>query len=192
MTLLSKLNNFRQKVGAVKKTASNPFYNSKYATLEDVMAVIDPILDELKINYIQIVEGDTLKTIVYDVEKDDDKITSSIPLVYSNDMQKLGSAITYARRYSLVVVFSLEQEDDDGNATVNKNKITNKVLETFDGSFIKPTQEEVNQYIMDNGFMNVNGVYIYGYFEKNNWKDKMGKPTDWKSAIKWFNDNPRK
>ena len=32
-----------------------------------------------------------------------------------NDMQALGSAITYARRYALVSMLGLEQDDDDGN-----------------------------------------------------------------------------
>ena len=33
-------------------------------------------------------------------------------------MQGLGSAITYARRYSLVSMLGLEAEDDDGNKAV--------------------------------------------------------------------------
>ena len=33
-------------------------------------------------------------------------------------MQGMGSAITYARRYSLASVFCITQEDDDGNGTV--------------------------------------------------------------------------
>ena len=32
-----------------------------------------------------------------------------------NDMQQLGGAITYAKRYSLVSLFGLSEEDDDGN-----------------------------------------------------------------------------
>ena len=50
MSLLKKLNDFRQKVNVVKKDAKNPFYKSNYATLEAVMETIEPTLNDLKIN----------------------------------------------------------------------------------------------------------------------------------------------
>ena len=190
MSLLIKLNDFRQKVNAVKKDAKNPFYKSNYATLEAVMETIEPTLNELRINYIQLIENSTLKTIVYDVDKEEDKIVSITPLLTAeNDMQKLGSAITYARRYSLVSIFNLEQEDDDGNATLSQ-----KVLNTFKGSKIvdHPSVETITQYIAEKQYMNVNGKTMYSYFEKNNWLDKQNKPVDWKKVIDWCEANPKK
>ena len=104
-------------------------------------------------------------------------------------MQKLGSAITYARRYSLVSIFNLEQEDDDGNATLSQ-----KVLNTFKGSKIvdHPSVETITQYIAEKQYMNVNGKTMYSYFEKNNWLDKQNKPVDWKKVIDWCEANPKK
>ena len=43
-----------------------------------------------------------------------------------NDMQKLGGAITYARRYTLSALLSMQAEDDDGNAASNKGMAPNK------------------------------------------------------------------
>lgn len=40
----------------------------------------------------------------------------------SNPAQEQGSAITYARRYSLWMAFGLATEDDDGNALTQKNE----------------------------------------------------------------------
>ena len=148
MTLLQKLDKFRKKVSAVKKDAVNPYYKSSYATLESVLETIEPVLEELNIGFIQKIQNMGLYTKVYDIDNEEDNIDSITPLIIAeNDMQKLGSAITYARRYSLVSIFCLEQEDDDGNAT-----LTTQVLNTFDGSKIIYEDKEnlknaINQYI---------------------------------------------
>lgn len=48
-------------------------------------------------------------------------IAGNLPILYSankalTDMQALGSAITYARRYALCAIVGIVTEDDDGNA----------------------------------------------------------------------------
>ena len=43
-------------------------------------------------------------------------LEASIKLPELNDMQKLGSAITYARRYTLGSLLAMAAEDDDGNS----------------------------------------------------------------------------
>jgi hypothetical protein len=44
-----------------------------------------------------------------------------------HDPQKLGSAITYAKRYALQALFALPSEDDDGNKASGINVPTGKV-----------------------------------------------------------------
>lgn len=140
MEIFKKLNEFRKKVEVVKKDAKNPYYNSKYATLESVIATIENPLNELNLNYYQIVDDNFLKTIVYNVDNPEEKIESRIRLLLNKeDMQMLGSAITYARRYGLVSIFGLEQEDDDGNATVENptKKNFSKVEDILDFEELK-------------------------------------------------------
>lgn len=193
MTLLSKLNEFRKQVEVVKKDAKNPFYKSNYATLEAVIETIEPVLDNLQINYLQIIEGMTLKTIIYDVDNEADKIESTTPLLIAeNDMQKLGSAITYARRYSLVALFNLEQEDDDGNKTLK-----DEVLNTFKNAKVvnKPAIDDIAQYIMTKNYMNVNAKSIFSYLESKGWKDKNGgdmtDATKWQRLVDYFENNKK-
>ena len=56
-----------------------------------------------------------LVTTLYDCE-DDTKLESCFPRIESQDPQKLGSAITYGKRYNLGQLLNIvTDEDDDGN-----------------------------------------------------------------------------
>ena len=126
MSIYKKLNEFSQKVGAVRKNANNPFHKSKYATIESVIDTISGPLKECGIGYFQCVEDRFLVTTVYSLDEGG-IITSRVPLLLQKeDMQQLGSAITYARRYALVSMFGLEQEDDDGNYASGKSTTQQK------------------------------------------------------------------
>lgn len=115
MSIYKKLNEFKKAVGTIKKDGNNPHYKSKYATIESVLDTIEQPLSDNNLGFIQCVEDMFLITTIYDTESDA-VITSKTPLLLNKqDMQQLGSAITYARRYALVTMFGLEQEDDDGN-----------------------------------------------------------------------------
>lgn len=126
MSIYKKLNEFSQKVGAVRKNANNPFHKSKYATIESVIDTISEPLKECGLGYFQCVEDKFLVTTIYSTDEDG-TITSKVPLLLQKeDMQQLGSAITYARRYALVSMFGLEQEDDDGNYASGKTTAQQK------------------------------------------------------------------
>ena len=126
MSIYKKLNEFSQKVGAVRKNANNPFHKSKYATIESVIDTISEPLKECGLGYFQCVEDRFLVTTIYSTDEDG-TITSKVPLLLQKeDMQQLGSAITYARRYALVSMFGLEQEDDDGNYASGKSTAQQK------------------------------------------------------------------
>ena len=47
-------------------------------------------------------------------------VISALKLPELNDPQKLGSAITYYRRYTLQSLLALQSEDDDGNSASGK------------------------------------------------------------------------
>jgi len=122
MSIYKKLNEFKKSVGAIKKDSTNPHYKNRYASIESVLDTIEKPLLDAGLGFIQCVEDLNLITTIYDTESDN-ILTSKIPLILNkNDMQQLGSAITYARRYGLVSMFGLEQEDDDGNLASGNNQ----------------------------------------------------------------------
>jgi len=120
ITLAQAMLDFRVNVDSVTKDSTNPFFNSGYTSYNAVRETINPTLDMLGIVVIQapmILEGiDVLNTKVYMAHNPSDFICSNIRLLMpKGDMQQLGSAISYAKRYSLMSLFGLAMEDDDGN-----------------------------------------------------------------------------
>ena len=118
-TLAEAMLDFRVNVDSVTKDSTNPFFNSGYTSYNAVRETINPTLDMLGIVVIQapmILEGiDVLNTRIYMAHNTSEMIVSNIRLLLpKNDMQQLGGAITYARRYALVCLFGLAVEDDDG------------------------------------------------------------------------------
>lgn len=113
----------QQKMDNVKERGTNPHFKSKYAELSDV---IDSVKEPLNGNGIVFYQsegrdelGDYVETIL--AHESGDKISSKVYLhISKNDMQGLGSAITYARRYGLLSICGLATDDDDGNESVKK------------------------------------------------------------------------
>jgi len=100
-------------VGA-KKDTTNPFFKSKYADLASVMAACLPALNKNGIAVVQPVTADTVDTML--IHSSGQSLKCSVHLrVSKDDMQGLGSAITYARRYGLMSMAGISPEDDDGN-----------------------------------------------------------------------------
>lgn len=103
-----------------KKNASNPAFKSKYANLEELLAVTRPILSAVGLALVQepVSDGANIGVRTRLVHADGTEIdfgSYTVPLT-KHDAQGAGSAITYTRRYSIASVFGLAQEDDDGNA----------------------------------------------------------------------------
>ncbi len=103
---------------SIKKDGKNPHFKSSYATLNEVLAKVKAPLNALGILIVQkpiILNGvQGLETVLTDTE-DDSFVECFMPYVDASTAQKLGSCNTYLRRYSLVTLLGLEDEDDDGN-----------------------------------------------------------------------------
>ena len=106
-------------MGKATKSANNPHFNRKYADLAEVMDACLPALNANGIAVIQpirTVDGKLYVGTVL-VHQSGETLECDVPLiVQKNDMQGLGSAITYARRYGLMSMAGIAPEDDDGNA----------------------------------------------------------------------------
>jgi len=106
----------------VHKDANNPFFKSKYATLENVIDQVKPALLANGIAYIQTPvtnakEECGVETMLLHSSGEWLLGDPFFVPVSKADAQGFGSAITYMRRYSLMAVAGLApSDDDDGNA----------------------------------------------------------------------------
>jgi hypothetical protein len=131
---------FQGDLEPVEKDSTNPFFKSKYASLQSVMSAIQPLLKKHKLAVSQFVSSSNdgssaLRTILMHEsgQSIEDKMPLLLPVEHDEDKwdkdaqqlvtkrivptpQDQGSAITYARRYSLMAVLGVvADEDDDAN-----------------------------------------------------------------------------
>ena len=107
-------------MGAVIKNANNPHLKSKYADLGSVLDACQGALHDNGFAVLQPCGKDDHGAYVETVlaHESGESFASRVYLVIGkNDMQGVGSAITYARRYGLLGMAGLAPEDDDGEAT---------------------------------------------------------------------------
>lgn len=105
--------------GPALKTSTNPAFRSKYAKLENC---IEAVIDALNDNGIMLMQqtracedGVIVETTF--IHESGEMISGGILHVPAakHDPQGYGSALTYARRYSLQAACGIAPEDDDGN-----------------------------------------------------------------------------
>jgi hypothetical protein len=98
-----------------------------YATLPAILRKTRPLLRDLGLLVTQRAMGRSIETTVVHLETGE-RITSSLELTDVADMQKLGSAVTYGRRYDYCLLLGIApDEDDDGAATVEKPETASAV-----------------------------------------------------------------
>ena len=130
---MEKILKIQSEIGVLVKDQTNPFFKSKYVDINGLLEQLLPLLEKHKVcvtQPLQNIDGKpALKTLVCDVENGKEIMQATIPLPDIQDPQKMGSAITYYRRYALQSLFLLRAEDDDANhASSNYGKKT-KVAE---------------------------------------------------------------
>lgn len=114
--IASALDSFHQLVEPVTKDATNPFFKSKYSTLDNILSVIKKPLSDCGLQFSQFPDGNGLTTILMHQTGEWIEATYSVPLS-KQDPQGAGSAITYMRRYALGAILGLATEvDDDANS----------------------------------------------------------------------------
>ena len=127
-TLIEALNAFQQKHHAAGLDGSNPFYKSKYTTLAQALLAVQPATEfglcHTQLNdYVITPEGEVITIVItklMHVSGDEPLVSKfpvpKIPSNVKNAHQEAGSAQTYARRYGLLSVYGLANDDDDGNS----------------------------------------------------------------------------
>ena len=100
------------------KDAANPFFKSKYC---DLAGAIESCRDALSANGLALVQstdaGDKMVLHTTLLHASGEWISSTYPITaVKTDPQGIGSAVTYARRYSMMALLGIAAEDDDGEA----------------------------------------------------------------------------
>lgn len=155
--LTAALIEFHRSEVSVPKSATNPFFKSKYADLWTIKAACDPVLSGLGLVVTQFpgtseMSGSTLITRLAHLSGE--FMEAETPLLLTkDDPQAQGSAITYMRRYAYSAILGIVADpDDDGNAaSVPRAK---RVIESTTPAVSTPSN-------VDNaGYETVNGDQI--------------------------------
>ena len=111
----------QQEMPAVEKDATNPHFGSRFVSLDHLIAKTKPVLNKHGLAIAQFPsesDGAPALTTMLIHSESGDQIAYTLPLVLAKqDMQGLGGALTYARRYAWAAVLGIcDESDDDGNA----------------------------------------------------------------------------
>lgn len=125
--LLAKLYEAQKQMPSIQKNAINPHFKNSYVSLEGVLEVVLPVLNELGLLLLQPptnVNGQpALRTIIADVESGE-QIEYDMMLVLERDNpQGQGSALTYAKRYSILSLLGLTADADDDGQKASTSKV---------------------------------------------------------------------
>tara|TARA_R100001443_G_scaffold9738_1_gene19347 strand:- start:1084 stop:1551 length:468 start_codon:yes stop_codon:yes gene_type:complete len=123
--LVNALIKFQSQVEDVKNDSENPYFKSGYASLGAVIESVKELLNKNGIYFQQIAHEKEnalgVETVLFGHGS---SISSGVVFMPTtkNDPHAFGSALTYAKRYSLMMACGLRSEDDDGNTAVDKSK----------------------------------------------------------------------
>lgn len=128
-------------IESMKKDSANPFFKSKYVPLPKMIRTLKPVFQ--KHGFILSQPTDVANTnegivnvVFSSITHAETGLSDTAKLAIPNDlikgkngpdMQGLGGAITYGRRYTLSALLGLEESDDDGETAVGRRKAAKKV-----------------------------------------------------------------
>jgi hypothetical protein len=130
-SILQALAKFQETCPAVVKSSNNPFFKSKYAPLEDIQRHIKPHLKSCGLVVTQanvVIDGSPyVESRVWDVVSGEN-IVSQFPVIVGKvSAQDYGSAVSYAKRYSLTGLLNIivaDEDDDASSISVGNNNVS--------------------------------------------------------------------
>lgn len=115
----------QKEIGFAVKGSVNPFFKSNYADLGAVMEACKQALNDAEIVVLQPIGTDEIGVYVETVllHSSGEWIADRMKIAPKTDTspQDQGSAISYARRYSLQSMVFIPAEDDDAERVTNRN-----------------------------------------------------------------------
>ena len=147
MTTRKLLLEFQKKNLRVSKDAVNPHFKSKYASLDNILDTVSPVLSELWLVIYHYISDGRLVTILSNDWELEDVIRSEFILPEDNNPQKLGSAITYGKRYNISAILNISTDDDDDANAVSTKTVSNAKLNVDAGK--QAVKQAVNKVVSD-------------------------------------------
>jgi len=174
------------------KDSNNPFFKSKYA---DLSTCVKAVIDALNNNGIALLQnchesdaGVIVETVF--LHESGETISCgklSVPAA-KNDPQGYGSALTYARRYSLMAACGIAPEDDDGNAATasHRTEQTQQTAKRLQALSDDEARVEYEKWIDEK----ISLVDAQGDVDNDKVADAWGKKaSNVRSAIKRYGDS---
>ena len=129
--LIAALIEAQKTITHASKDGKNPYFKSDYATLEEVITTVKPPLNDNGVMFQQVTHpsdiGVCVETVFYGHGGELRTGGFHVP-ADKRDPQGYGSALTYAKRYSLSMACGIgHQKDDDAETAMIKRKKTDEV-----------------------------------------------------------------
>ena len=110
---------FQANAPKIVKDTTNPFFKSKYATLDGILDTVREQLGKNNLAVVQLPSAGGLSTMI--IHNSGEFIEDTVPMPTFAKAQEFGAAMTYYRRYALCAALGIAAEDDDdGNAVSAK------------------------------------------------------------------------
>ena len=124
-TMFADLLAAQKEMPALQKSAINPHFKNRYVPLEELLQTVVPILNKHNFVLLQMpdIGGSGQPCLSYELRHaSGERLGSTMPLLCAKDApQAQGSAITYARRYSLMALLGLSADVDDDAEKTRRN-----------------------------------------------------------------------
>lgn len=150
--LSSALARAQANIGSAPKTGFNPHFKSSFSTLEDLISVSRKALTDEGISVSQYIESkEGIPHLVTLMLGGGTSIKSECPIFLKDptDIQKLGSAISYIKRYmyASIVGIATSEMEDDGNG-ISQQQPTQSYATEKQVGYIKTLLKDREHYLV--------------------------------------------
>lgn len=188
--LASALAKAQPAIEGATKDKNNPAFRSKYADLASVTEAIASPLASHGLSYVQVSHdrenAAVIETIILHSSGEWLGCGPVAVPVSKHDAHGFGSALTYARRYSLSSAFGVVPEDDDGNGAARAAPKTGAITPTTGAweSQSPDMQDALQQFAREINNLVASGaakaaVDAIDAKESSWWQDEMAKVAFW-------------
>ena len=98
---MKRILEIQKEIGVLSKKSENPFFKSAYLGLDDLLKHVTPMIHDKDLILVQPIINGAVCSQIIDSLNGECLLSSAIPLPDLKDPQKIGSCITYFRRYTL-------------------------------------------------------------------------------------------